>query len=539
MANPLAGLVETEDREDGVYIKVNPGTSDVTVDKLEAALRDACVVNYDIEHIALAVTRAKGVFERIGPPFEFYDPEFENHLKVQIVSPMKATMRVSSEAIVAGMKITEKTVRYGLARVGIRFGLLDEAIKKFLVEAAYDTDIVIAEGLPPGEGVDGKIEVQVNLHPDAAPKVDESGRTDFRQIQTFVEIKKGQPLAKRIPPCQGTPGINVQGEDIPSAMGNDVRLPAGKNTDISADGQWLTAAKEGVVYLENGLICVGEMLTIPGDVDFSVGNIKYSGNVIVRGNVRPGFIVESEGDIEIQGEVESAKVISRKGSVTIAKGVIGRDDTEIFAASGITVSFAQGCILKTDGTLTVEKYLLHCAITCSVLDASKQSSGVYGGTLTVYDHVTAYMIGNDSNVETLITLVDKNRAKAKEKLDELKEVREKIVKQLDPVTRELKTKSAMLKKIGHAATDRQRQELKKWVDAYNSLNMKVKYIDKKEEEIQAIMNSSANFNGYIKVLHTIYPGTKLDMYGISHKDIKTLFTSKTFKLMENQIQAEG
>jgi len=540
MENPLSQFVEVDERNDGVYIKVDQvKKSQLQIGALERVLKTGLVINYDLEAIRCVLERAQGEYEKIGQPFEFYDVQFDSYVSVKVVTPLKATMSIDSESIVAGIKPTGSMIRYSLARHGIKYGIKEDAIKKFIADAAYDSEIVIAEGIPAEDGIDGKIEVQVDLNPDSAPKIDESGRTDYRDIKTFVVVKDGQVLAKRIPPQEGKPGRSVLGEEIKSHMGNDVKLPAGKNTNISKDGQYLTAGNEGIVCMDGGMICVGEMLNIPGDVNFSVGNIKYTGNVVIHGSVRPGFVVESEGDIEILGEVESAKVISRKGFVTIGKGVIGKDDTEIYGANGVSVSFAQGSTIRTDGKLTADKYLLHCNLVCSVLETTKPNSGVIGGKLTIYDRVIAVNIGNDKNVETFISLVDKNRSKAKEKLEELKQVREKIIKQLEPVSRELKSKTMIIKKIGANATMKQRQELKKWVDSYNSLNMKVKYIDKKEEEIKAQMNSPANYNGSIKVTNTIYPGVKLDMYGISHKDFKNRMTDKVFRLKDNVIESEG
>ena len=80
--------------------------------------------------------------------------------------------------------------------------------------------------------------------------------------------------------------------------------------------------------------------------------------------------------------------------------------------------------------------------------------------------------------------------------------------------------------------------LKKWVDAYNSLSMKVKYVDKKKAEIKALLTSPANLTGSIKVKGTIYPGAKLDMYGMSHKSIKNRMTDKLFRLKDSVIQAD-
>ena len=539
MANPLSNLVEVDERVDGVYIKVDQSQKEnVQLVDLINALRKALVVNYDTARIRDVFETAKGEFEKIGPPFELYNAKFDSFVKIN-ANPQRAAIRISAESIVAGIKPTPQMLEYALGRSGVIFGIKKEVIRDFLANAKYDSDLTIAEYLPPEKGVDGRIEIEVDMDPDATPKVDEYGKTDYRDIKSFVVVKKGQVLAKRSPPKEGKPGKSVFGEEIKSQIGKDVKLPAGKNTEVSKDGQWLSSLKEGIVYMDGGLICIGEMLTVPKDVDFSIGNIKYTGDVIIKGNVRPGFIVESEGNIEIHGEVESAKVISRKGFVTIGKGVIGKDDTEIFGANGVTVSFAQGSTIKTDGKLTVDKYLLHCQSTCSVFESAKPSSGVIGGTLTVYDQALAVNIGNDSGVETDIFLVDKNRLKAKEKLEELEEVREKVAKQLDPVSRELKTKSMIIKRAGAQATLKQKQELKKWVDAYNSLSMKIKYVEKKKAEIKEVMSSPANLNGFIKVNNTIYPGTKIDMYGVSHKSIKNKMTNKVFRLIDSVIQAEG
>lgn len=539
MANPLSKFVEVDERPDGVYIKVGQSKKEeIQLGELINALRGAFVVNYNTARIREVFENAKEEFEKIGPPFELYNVKFDSFVKVN-ANPQRATMRISAESIVAGIKPTPQMIEYALGRNGIIFGIKKEVIREFLENAKYDTDLAIAEHLPPEKGVDGKIEIEVDLDPDATPKVDEYGKTDYRDIKTFVVAKKGQVLAKRIPPEEGKPGKSIYGEDIKSQIGKDVLLPAGKNTEISKDGQWLSTLKEGIVYMDSGLICVGEMLSIPGDVDFSVGNIKYTGDVVIKGNVKPGFIVESEGNIEIHGEVESAKVISRKGVVTIGRGVIGKDDTEIFGANGVNVSFSQGSTIKTDGKLTVDKYLLHCNSTCSVFESVKPASGVIGGSLMVYDQALAVNIGNDSGVETDIFLVDKNRVKAKEKLEELDAVREKVAKQLEPVSRELKSKSMIIKRAGVQATLKQKQELKKWVDAYNSLSMKIKYIEKKKAEIKEVMSSPANLNGFIKVKNTIYPGTKIDMYGISHKSIKNKMTNKVFRLIDSVIQAEG
>jgi len=255
MANPLSNFVEVDERPDGVFIKVSPSQKEnLQLAQLIGALREAMVVNYETALIRDVFEKATGEFEKIGPPFEVYNPKFDTFVKVN-ANPQRATMRISAESIVAGIKPTFQMIEYALGRNGIIFGIKKEAISDFLANAKYDTDLNVAEHLPPEKGVDGRVEIEVDMDPDATPKVDEYGRTDYREIKSFVVVKKGQVLAKRYPPSEGKPGKSVFGEEIKSTIGKDVRLPAGKNTEISKDGQWLSSMREGIVYMDGGLIC--------------------------------------------------------------------------------------------------------------------------------------------------------------------------------------------------------------------------------------------------------------------------------------------
>jgi len=46
--------------------------------------------------------------------------------------------------------------------------------------------------------------------------------------------------------------------------------------------------------LEKGTIEVSEYLEIEGDVDYNTGNIEFPGIVIIKGDVKPGFVVRAK-----------------------------------------------------------------------------------------------------------------------------------------------------------------------------------------------------------------------------------------------------
>jgi hypothetical protein len=143
-------------------------------------------------------------------------------------------------------------------------------------------------------------------------------------------------------------------------------------------------------------------------------------------------------------------------------------------------------------------------------------------------------------VPTKIVLVNKEKALAENKLKDLGALKEKIAKQLAPVMREVKAKSAILKKGGVTNLgDRQREQLKKVVDTYNSLSAKVKYIDKKIEEANLTIEKPVQCDGYIRVKDTIYPGVDLYLYNIGRKAMQVRMTSKLFRLDKGELLVEG
>ena len=54
------------------------------------------------------------------------------------------------------------------------------------------------------------------------------------------------------------------------------------------------------------------------NVDNNVGNIRFDGTVLVRGNILNGFKVEADGDVQVNGVVEGG-YIENTGNVIVKK----------------------------------------------------------------------------------------------------------------------------------------------------------------------------------------------------------------------------
>jgi uncharacterized protein (DUF342 family) len=536
--NPLEQYCACEERSDGLYIKVHREQKEsIHPDWVQRSLDEAGVMNFDIERFSDVVQRARGLFEKIGQNFEYFDPEIELYIQV-FVNPLKASCKINSSFAIAGKHIDLTNLGYYLKRKGVKHGLKIDVLQDILTNERYDTVIDIAEATPPVNGQDGKIDLKIAVNPDMKPQIRSDDGVDYRSIQSFTSIAKGQLLAVKQPPTPGKSGIAVNGDSIPPNSGAEISLPGGKNTEADESGMKLTAGKSGIVYLESGVLHIAEVLHIHSNIDFSVGNVKYSGDVFVKGNVLPGFTVEADGLVHIQGEVESARIISRNSTVVIEKGIHGKGETKISAKKGIQVTFAQDATLISEGPIFVRQYLLHCNCICESLEANAPNAQIIGGEVRAEKFILAKQVGNEAVSSTKLFLYDKNKNALEEKVNELVVLETKLKSELDPIERQLRTKAALLKKRTDEVTDRVRDEIKKWVDAYNALNQKIGYVGQKIKEIRSALTGPTEYTGYIEITGKVFPGTECDMYGVKFP-ITSLLSAKKYSLVENTIHCEG
>jgi uncharacterized protein (DUF342 family) len=536
--NPLTKFFPAQDRADGVYVKISPEArgalhiKDITVE-----LDNAMITNYDVDRLVELLGKPSGQFEKAGPPFDYYDVDLEKYVDLG-VTPMTAILKVGSAAITSGIKLTAPSLGYFLKRRGIIVGVKQDVLADIVKKGLFDKDVVVAEGQGPIAGADAKIVYEIATEKAAHPMQEQDGRVDFRNISTIVQAVKGKVLAHKEPPTPGTPGKSVRGDEILSTPGKDVALKPGKNTTVSDDGKFLIAAKSGYVYRQGDLVNIGELLTVSKDVDFSVGNIKYSGDVDIHGNVLPGFTVETDGNIHVKGDAESAKIISRNGSVVMEKGIVGKGDMVVSAKGEIKIVFAQAASITTEGTLTIGKYCLHCEVTCHAAVGQDAHSAFIGGSLTAWENIELGTVGNETGVGTRLFLYDKEEQAVSEKLHELSILEQKLNVELEPVKKQVRTKVAIFKQAGVQVSSRQGEELKKWLDSYNKLVEKLKYVREKSAGLQDELKKPRSRTGHVKITGDIFPGAEISLYGMT-KTIKAHLVNKVFRVKDGAVVVEG
>ncbi|WP_409340950.1 DUF342 domain-containing protein [Paenibacillus sp. MBLB4367] len=329
----------------------------------------------------------------------------ENFIRVTVSSDkLKAYMQVTrlDETIQCTAVQLESMLRAQLITVGVKHGVLHEIAMNPL--GFVEEKAVVAEGELAISGTDGVITFLHNLdQDDKKPLEMENGKVDYKEVTALSNVRKGELIAKRVPPSPGTPGRGVTGEILLPREGKEARFKLGKNVVVSAEGLHMYAAIDGmIVKTDRDKINVFPVFEVNGDVDYNIGNIDFVGTVVIRGNVLPGFKVKASGDIRVTGGVEGADM-EAGGSIEISAGILGQNKGLIKAGVNVKSSFIQDGNVEAAEHILVSQSIMHSNVRAGNSVVCLGAKGlIVGGIIQAGDKVTARTIGNSMSTNTFV-----------------------------------------------------------------------------------------------------------------------------------------
>lgn len=262
----------------------------------------------------------------------------------------------------------------------------------------------VASGKEPINGQDAIIDILLENNQNQIPRMLEDGRVDFFDLGVVRTVRAGQHLATKTPSTEGMQGVSVSGAPLMAKPGRDKRLPVGKNTVVSEDGLQLFADTDGHVSYSpaDSKINVFDVFTVNGDVDFSVGNINFLGNVKINGNVLPGFQIIAAGDIEVTGNVDGA-VLEAAGDIVIRGGVHMRSQGLIKAGGTVRSRFSQGANIEAGVDVIIRDSIMHCNVSAGRnVYTEAQKSVIVGGLIRAGEEIRTRTLGSPMQTPTEI-----------------------------------------------------------------------------------------------------------------------------------------
>ena len=333
-------------------------------------------------------------------------------------------------------RIEMADLKVALEAAGVRYGIDEDACQQVIDSVnerppGSPVRQAVAKGTPAVDGEAGSFKLVVEYERDTVGIEDESGSIDFHERGSFTPIEKDQLIAEIVLATNGTPGMDVRGEEIKPQPGKGASLTAGSGTSLV--GAQLRATREGDLRCIDDRIEVTDLIRVSGDLDFDMGSIECEGSVSVEGDVLPGFQIRAGGDVTIGGVGDTAEVTAN-GAVVIRQGVTR--ESRVTAKAQIKVGYVNNSYLESEGQITISKEALHSTVVSG--DSVSVSGRVVGGGLHAQKDVEVGVAGHWNGQRTTLAagvdpLKNLRQAKLTAQVKQAEAVRAKIQKMKDLV----------------------------------------------------------------------------------------------------------
>ncbi len=383
----------------GTYLVVNAPMGEgrpIEYETVERELRKLNIDGIDFGRVRQAVAEASGkpawILGGVDPEEEIRKQAEAERLAREAAAIDKSQymfMTVSEDALTAKLTImppppeetrvelTAEDFQKLVDDNGITFGIDEDRVAEIheILDRIREGDwndpveVEVAHGIEPQHGQDVHFELFFEQLTDQsrarvkAASADEDGRVDHFAVREIENTKRGQAIARRIPPTKGVPGKSIKGEEIPARDGTDTAISVGRGVETALGNQSiLVAAVDGQVKFENNVLEVLELYDIQGDVDLKTGSIDFVGAVVIHGGVQPGFKVAAGEDVVVDGVVDDAE-ITAKGSVVVKGGILGQGGkAKVTAGGDVSAKYIRNATINCKGKLTAQEGLLHCKV---------------------------------------------------------------------------------------------------------------------------------------------------------------------------------
>ena len=315
-----------------------------------------------------------------------------------------------------------------------------EAIAELLTSACEPgEDLVehpLVEGQAPVPPRDGAIEWARDFFAEGFSVDEDSGQVDYWERAENRAVGADEQVAVLLLPLEGTPGLDLQGNEISVTKPASERLRAGKGirTEETEDRVVYRAEFDGRLSCKDGTVSVEDVYAIKGDVSLATGNIRHKGTVIVSGDVREGATIETDGNVMIKGMVEPCNIICG-GDLIVGGGILGDSEHALEVGGAVQARYLNEVTLRCGGDLTIVSQIDHSQV--SALGRIDSPRGrIAGGVVKLYRGGRVGQAGAAGSTGTVIEIGanwrhEQEQAERRQRLQKLQDAREKLAKTIN------------------------------------------------------------------------------------------------------------
>ncbi|NLG02898.1 MAG: DUF342 domain-containing protein, partial [Clostridia bacterium] len=226
-------------------------------------------------------------------------------------------------------------------------------------------------------------------------------------------------------------------------------------------------------------------------------------------NVRTGFSVKAEGNIEVAGVVEGA-ILEAGGDIIIARGVNGMGRGKLSAQGNIISKFIENAHVSSGGYIQAEAILHSKVAAKGDIEAIGRKANITGGSVCSGTMISAKTIGSPMGTDTFIEVGIDPALKARYNQLQMELIEaKKNVNNMQPILTSLTKKLS----AGDRLTPEQLKYLQQLAQSCKAFQQQ---IVSNEQEIDSLAELMSNDTvAQIKVFHEIYQGTKITISDVS------------------------
>ena len=424
-----------------------------------------------------------------------------------------------------GAHITRQALDALLASKGVVYGI-DEFALADLAMPIYGRRIVVAKGVAAQNGKDGTCTELFprDVHANRVERQD--GSIDYRELGLLRDLKAGTPICTVTPPTAGVEGTNVKGKTIKARDGVKAIPPLGENTVLSENGTQAVTTVDGNLVFRSGRFTVETVYRVQ-DVNYDVGNITFSRDVNVLGNLSDGFTIVAGGNVVIHGQVGSAYIKGK--NITLDKGMNGTGKGTLEAECKVKSGFLENCTVRAGEEIFAQS-VINCKLECEgEINVTSGKGVICGGHVMALGNVSAKTVGNEFNTLTMVTLGVTSR---------LVEERKRLLAQLAEVEKhieELQKNVFYIEKLVAENRPVPPERVQLLRRAQISLPLSNKKQEQLIQQVEELENRMANVGKVQLVASTIHVPTRVAI-GASVANISEVKTScRVYKNEEGEI----
>lgn len=286
---------------------------------------------------------------------------------------------------------------------GVKYGIDEDALQRIIEKQLYNQPVIVARGKEAADGENGYYKYNFRTEMSSVPRVLEDGSVDYLNMDLFESVTVGQVVAEYIQATTGICGYTVKGEICLAKRGTDLPPLRGQGFTVSEDKRKYISIMNGRVELSNGKLEISNVYTVTGDLDLSVGNVRFDGDVYVMGNMQPGLSIIAKGNVVIDGHVGSVTIRTSR-DVVLKNGMQGAGTGYIECGGNVSGKFFEAATIKAKGDVNAN-YLFNCDVEAGgKIEVSGSRGLIIGGSAKALTSVTAHGLGNGAEMPTWVSV---------------------------------------------------------------------------------------------------------------------------------------